>query len=345
MPRKTTSPYISVRQSVIHGAGVFAKKAIPAGTRIIEYVGEKITKAESDRRADIPLNLSRQDNTKGAVYIFTLNKRYDIDGNVSYNTARFINHSCAPNAEAQLVHGHIWIVALTDIKKGQEITYNYNYDFDNHEDHPCRCGSPNCVGYILAEEHWPKLRFKKNSRKPRRKLRHDEIIRRQNKQNKGKEAVPLIGVLDNIRSLHNVGSVFRTADGIGLQKLWLCGITGYPPQSQIAKTALGADEIMEWQYAQNSADVIRELKEEGYEIVLLEQTDSSRDYHEYEPHAPVCLVIGNEVEGVSDEVVSLADHALDIQMHGKKNSLNVAVAFGIAGYHIGNRLRDQGNHF
>ncbi len=156
--KKTTSPYITVKGSSIHNKGVFAKKDIPEGTRIIEYVGEKITKKESDRRADEDIEASKKDNNKGAVYLFELNKRYDIDGNVPWNTARFINHSCDPNCETDIIKGHIWIIAIRDIKKGEELSYDYGYDLDSFEDHPCRCGSKNCVGYIVSEEHRPKLK-------------------------------------------------------------------------------------------------------------------------------------------------------------------------------------------
>ena len=96
---------------------------------------------------------------QGLVYIFELNKRYDIDGNVSYNTAKYINHSCAPNCEPEIIRGHIWIIALRNIMKGEELTYNYGYGFEDYQDHECRCGSDNCIGYILGEEYWPKLRL------------------------------------------------------------------------------------------------------------------------------------------------------------------------------------------
>jgi SET domain-containing protein len=155
---KSKSPYIIVRGSDIHNKGVFAKKEIPKGTRVIEYIGEKITKAESERRADLPLQRNKENPEFGAVYIFELNKRHDIDGYVPYNTARFINHSCAPNCETQNIRGHIWIIAIRDIPKGEELTYNYGYDMENYEDHPCLCQADNCVGYILAEEHWNKLK-------------------------------------------------------------------------------------------------------------------------------------------------------------------------------------------
>jgi len=167
--KNTTSPYIRVRRSKIHGSGVFAKIDIPQGTEIIEYVGEKVTKAESDRRADIPLEKNKKNSDFGAVYIFILNKRHDIDGNVSYNTARFINHSCDPNCEAVICRGHIWIMALRDIKKGEELTYNYGYDFDDYQDHKCLCRTARCVGYILDEEHWPKLKKRTNVRESNRR--------------------------------------------------------------------------------------------------------------------------------------------------------------------------------
>jgi SET domain-containing protein len=164
--KKTTSPYIAVRKSRIHGTGVFARKNIPAGTRIIEYVGDRITKRESDRRYQIAWDRAQNGNgDEGIVYIFTLNKRHDIDGSVSWNTAKYINHSCDPNCETDILRGHIWIIATRDIRRGEEISYNYGYDFDSYEDHPCRCGSKNCVGYILAEEHWPKLKRKLGHRR------------------------------------------------------------------------------------------------------------------------------------------------------------------------------------
>ena len=265
--KRTSSPYIVVRGSVIHGKGVFARKRIPAGTRVIEYVGEKITKAESERRGEIVLSSNKHDRTKGAVYIFTLNKRHDIDGNVAYNTARVINHSCRPNCEAQLIHGHIWIVAVTEIGKGEELSYNYGYDMDDYESHPCRCGAHGCLGYIVAEEHWPKLKAKHLHHRPKKKLSHDEIITHQVKFQRQKK-VPLVLVLDNIRSAHNVGAAFRIADGAGIEKIWLCGITCYPPSAQIVKTALGAEASVDWQYGEDAAAVVEGLKAEGYQIEI-----------------------------------------------------------------------------
>ena len=118
---------------------------------------EKISKKESGRRVDASIASNRENRSNGAVYIFELNKRHDIDGNMPYNIARHINHSCDPNSEAEIIRGKIWIIALRDIAKGEEITYNYGYDFEDYEQHPCHCRTSRCVGFIMAEEHWPRL--------------------------------------------------------------------------------------------------------------------------------------------------------------------------------------------
>lgn len=145
-----------VKRSSIHNRGIFAKADIPNDTPIIEYVGEKITKAESRRRGDALMEKSKK--TGGAaVYVFTLNQRHDIDGARGYNPARYINHSCDPNCEAYIMRGRIWIYSLRDIKAGEELTYNYGFDADTWDEHPCRCGSRRCIGYIVEEKQWPKL--------------------------------------------------------------------------------------------------------------------------------------------------------------------------------------------
>jgi len=132
---------IDFRGSAIDRLGGFARTDIPAGAQIIEYIGERITKDESLRRCEA--------NNE---YIFTLNDELDLDGNVPWNPARLLNHSCAPNCEAELDEDRIWIVALRDIKAGEELTFNYGYDLENYREHPCRCGAVECVGYIVAEE-------------------------------------------------------------------------------------------------------------------------------------------------------------------------------------------------
>lgn len=134
------------KRSSIHGTGGFAAVDIPAGSQIIEYVGEKIDKAESLRRCE-------NDNE----YIFDLNETYDLDGNVEWNPARFINHSCTPNCESE-VGDEIWILAIRDIRAGEELTFNYCYGMEDYQDHPCRCGAEECVGFMVAESYFDQVR-------------------------------------------------------------------------------------------------------------------------------------------------------------------------------------------
>lgn len=166
-----------------------------------------------------------------------------------------------------------------------------------------------------------------------RKLTHQEVVDRQ--KDKCKEArLPFVVALNNIRSLYNVGSIFRTSDGAGVEKIWICGITGHPPNNQISKTALGAEEHVEWEYRQDISSVLNELKQKQYQIILLEQTQESCSYDSVDLDAPVCLVLGNEIEGVSSNILQLCDEAIEIEMAGIKNSLNVSVAFGVIAYHF-----------
>lgn len=147
-PQPTRSEWAAVRGSQIHGRGMFAKKTIPKGTRVIEYTGERITKAEGWRR-----ELARQERAgrgaDGCIYIFELNTKVDIDGSVRWNTARYINHSCEPNCESQVVRGRVWIVAIREIGPGDELSYDYYYDYEHYHEHPCRCGAKSCAGYIV----------------------------------------------------------------------------------------------------------------------------------------------------------------------------------------------------
>lgn len=160
-----SSPFITFKSSKIHNTGGFASKDIKKGTKIIEYGGKIITKKESENLSEKQLKKSKRNNKEGAVYIFELNKRYDIDGNVSWNKARLLNHSCEPNAESVNEDGHIWIISTRDIKKGEEITYDYGYSIDDYENHPCKCSSKNCVGYIVAKKYRKRLLKKlKNSK-------------------------------------------------------------------------------------------------------------------------------------------------------------------------------------
>lgn len=162
MAKKTTAvtkPTVwhIVRRSSIHSRGVFARCDIPAGTRVLEYTGEKISKAESERRAQARLARAKKTGV-AAVYIFNLNKKQDLDGSQASNTARLLNHSCAPNCEAYQTAGRIWLTSLRDIKKGEELTFNYGFDLENWDEHICRCGTDRCVGFIVGEEYWPGLK-------------------------------------------------------------------------------------------------------------------------------------------------------------------------------------------
>jgi len=169
-----------------------------------------------------------------------------------------------------------------------------------------------------------------------RKLTHEELITRQFVQNR--KTVPCSVLVNDVRSLYNVGSIFRTADGAGIEKIWLCGITGVPPAGKISKTALGAETRVAWEYRPQALKLLAELKAAGTEIVLLEQTAGSVLYQDFEPSGPLCLVLGNEITGVDERLLALTDRAVEIEMAGHKNSLNVTVAFGIVAYHIRNRL-------
>ncbi len=155
--KQVKNEWISFKRSKIHSTGGFAAKNIPKGTRIIEYVGNLITKKEAEKIADREIARHKRNSKNGAVYLFDLNKKYDIDGNVPWNPAKNINHSCNPNAEFDIKKERVWIVAIKNIKKGEEITYDYGYDIENWQDHPCKCGSKNCVGYIVSSDDWDKL--------------------------------------------------------------------------------------------------------------------------------------------------------------------------------------------
>ncbi len=145
---------------------------------------------------------------------------------------------------------------------------------------------------------------------------------------------PFVAVLDNIRSLHNVGSIFRTADGAGVEKLYLCGMTGTPPRAEIRKAALGAEEMVAWQYFATTQAALQHLRAEGYQLVALERAESSLDFRAAPYKFPLALIIGHEFEGIAPEVLTECDMIVSLPMHGSKQSLNVAVAFGIAAYEI-----------
>ncbi len=164
-----------------------------------------------------------------------------------------------------------------------------------------------------------------------RKLNLDELGRISVDEFKKSTKLPVCIVLDNIRSLHNVGSAFRTSDAFKLEKIFLTGITGTPPHREIEKSALGATASVEWAYEEKTADLLTRLKQEGYTIVAVEQTSVSQSLRSFRPlpETKYCLVFGNEVHGVSEEALALTDIALEIPQAGTKHSLNVSVCLGI----------------
>lgn len=164
-----------------------------------------------------------------------------------------------------------------------------------------------------------------------RKLKLWELGRVSNEEFKEQDKFPVILVLDNIRSLNNVGTFFRTGDAFNVQKIFLCGITAKPPHRDIHKTALGATETVEWEYAQSTVDAIQQLKSEGVRTLVLEQTEQTTMLQtlEWNGKEPVALIFGNEVDGVQQEVVDCCDEVVEIPQFGTKHSFNVSVSAGI----------------
>jgi len=158
------------KKSKIHGHGIVATTNIKKNKKIIQYIGEKISKKEGDRRSNERIQNYLHKKNEGSVYIFELNKKYDIDGSPLYNKARFINHSCDPNCEVDIIDNEIWISSIKNIKKGEELNYDYGYpfDIDDYKDHVCKCGSSKCIGYIISQDDWPK--YKKYLKKKIKKL-------------------------------------------------------------------------------------------------------------------------------------------------------------------------------
>jgi len=174
-----------------------------------------------------------------------------------------------------------------------------------------------------------------------KRLKLEELGRISITEFKEAEKLPVCIVLDNVRSLHNVGSAFRTADAFRIEKIYLTGITGTPPHREIQKSALGATESVVWEYAEHSAEAIQKIKASGYEIIIIEQTTASKPVHEFVPVAgkKYCLVFGNEVEGVRDDVIALGDQALEIPQTGTKHSLNISICLGIVTWEFFKKLR------
>ena len=144
--------------------------------------------------------------------------------------------------------------------------------------------------------------------------------------------VPISILVENIRSVHNVGSIFRAADGFGAEKIYLTGYTAHPPREDLHKTALGAEDAVPWEYYDNPANAAESIKKQGIELILVEQTLESKSIYEINIQFPICFMMGNEVHGVSEELSKLADIHVELPMRGIKQSLNVSVAAGVVGY-------------
>lgn len=165
-----------------------------------------------------------------------------------------------------------------------------------------------------------------------KKLTHEEISKNRSTLDSLHlvKKLPLYVVLDSIRSSYNVGSIFRTSDGAMIEKLYLCGYTPHPPKKEVLKTALGSQDSVSWEYVKDAKEVITTLKQKGIKICALELTDKSKKYYELtKNNFPLCLIVGNEITGVSQDLLDLCDCSIEIPQYGIKQSLNVAVAYGI----------------
>ncbi|MAZ72372.1 MAG: RNA methyltransferase [Flavobacteriaceae bacterium] len=174
-----------------------------------------------------------------------------------------------------------------------------------------------------------------------RKLKNSELDRLNPEEFKNSEKTPLIIILDNIRSLNNIGSVFRTADAFLIQKIYLCGITAQPPHKDIQKTALGATDSVQWEYAENTSDVITKLQSEGVFIAAIEQAEASIPLQEFSVQKALtyAVIFGNEVKGVQQKVVSASDAVLEIPQYGTKHSLNISVSCGVVVWDFFSKLK------
>ncbi len=173
-----------------------------------------------------------------------------------------------------------------------------------------------------------------------KKLSMDELCRISVEEFKESDKIPLVVVLDNIRSLNNIGSVFRTADAFRVAKIMLCGITATPPHRDIHKTALGAENSVEWKYYENTIDCIADLKAAGYKVYAVEQADESVSLQSFQvmENDRIAVIVGNEVDGVDDDVIQASDGCIEIPQYGTKHSLNVSIATGIVIWDVFTKL-------
>lgn len=174
-----------------------------------------------------------------------------------------------------------------------------------------------------------------------RKLKLDELNRVDIKEFKEQEKLPVVVVLDNVRSMHNVGSVFRTADGFSIEKVILCGITAQPPHREIEKTALGATQSVDWIHFEDTLTAIDQLRNDGYKIIAIEQAQDSTMLNTFKPDHQLkyALIFGNEVNGVSDEAMQKIDECIEIPQFGTKHSFNIVISAGIVLWDFFAKLR------
>ncbi|NNE32504.1 MAG: RNA methyltransferase [Winogradskyella sp.] len=173
-----------------------------------------------------------------------------------------------------------------------------------------------------------------------RKLKNEELDRLEISEFKSAEKSPIIIILDNIRSLNNIGSVFRTSDAFLIEKIYLCGITAKPPHNDIRKTALGSTETVDWEYIENTMDIIESLKLKDIRIVSIEQAENATMLNEFTPqtNTKYAFVFGNEVKGVAQNVVNASDYVIEIPQYGTKHSLNISVSCGILIWDVFSKL-------
>lgn len=175
-----------------------------------------------------------------------------------------------------------------------------------------------------------------------KKLKLNELNRISNKEFKSTDKTPINIILDDIRSLHNIGSVFRTADAFLIKKIYLCGITAKPPHREIQKTALGATESVDWEHHDSAEDLVSQLKSEGVLIASIEQTENKTFLQDFEmPNSEVALIFGNEVMGVNQKLIDLSDHVIEIPQFGTKHSFNISVSAGIVLWDLFNKYRNK----
>lgn len=174
-----------------------------------------------------------------------------------------------------------------------------------------------------------------------KKLKSDELNRVGVEEFREQEKLPVIVVLDNVRSMHNIGSVFRTADGFAIEKLYLCGITAQPPHREIEKTALGATQSVAWTHFESTLEAVASLREDGYEIIAIEQASGSIMLNTFQPESSkkYALIFGNEVNGVSEEVMAQIDKCIEIPQFGTKHSFNIVISAGIVLWDFFAKLR------